>query len=56
MRTHVLRGGLIAAGLGLAARKMTQRMREADLTGRVVLITGSSRGLGWLAVSARVLA
>ncbi|MGI4788328.1 MAG: SDR family NAD(P)-dependent oxidoreductase [Janthinobacterium lividum] len=32
--------------LGLAARALIQKQREADLHGQVVLITGGSRGLG----------
>lgn len=35
------------AGL-LVAREVLQRMREMDLTGRVVVVTGGSRGLGFL--------
>jgi NAD(P)-dependent dehydrogenase (short-subunit alcohol dehydrogenase family) len=40
-----------AVGLGLAAYigyRVVQRLREADLSGKVVLITGGSRGLGLL--------
>jgi len=41
---------LAAAGLGvaLAGRALFQRLREADLRGEVALITGGSRGLGFL--------
>ncbi len=41
---------MAGAGLGaaLAAAALIRRIREADLTGKVVLITGSSRGLGFL--------
>lgn len=35
-------------GLGLLGRKLIDRLREADLRGQVALITGSSRGLGFL--------
>jgi NAD(P)-dependent dehydrogenase (short-subunit alcohol dehydrogenase family) len=35
-------------GLGLAGREALQRLREADLRGQVALITGGSRGLGFL--------
>jgi NAD(P)-dependent dehydrogenase (short-subunit alcohol dehydrogenase family) len=40
--------GGVAAGIGtlLVARELYRRMRSADLHGNVVLITGSSRGLG----------
>jgi NAD(P)-dependent dehydrogenase (short-subunit alcohol dehydrogenase family) len=40
--------GRAAAGLGiaLAAREVVARIRERDLRGKVVLITGGSRGLG----------
>lgn len=46
--TH--RGALLAVGgLGLVAgRALRERMRAADLTGQVALITGGSRGLGLL--------
>ncbi len=37
---------LLAVGAGLAARALWGRRGGADLTGRVVLITGGSRGLG----------
>jgi short-subunit dehydrogenase len=37
---------LAAAGLGLAAFKLLQWWRQADLRGQVVMITGGSRGLG----------
>jgi len=43
------RRALLAAagvGLGLAGREIVGRLREADLTGQVALITGGSRGLG----------
>src|SRR5438105_9374431 len=45
------RAALIAAagvGLGLLGRELLQRLREADLRGQVALITGGSRGLGFL--------
>jgi NAD(P)-dependent dehydrogenase (short-subunit alcohol dehydrogenase family) len=48
MRKHFLGRALIAGGLGLLARKVIRPLREANLSGNVVLITGSSRGLGWL--------
>src|SRR5947209_17123150 len=35
-----------AIGLGVAGNRFLQRLRAIDLTGKVVLITGSSRGLG----------
>src|SRR5947209_15417545 len=37
-----------AAALALAGREVVQRQREADLHGKVVLITGASRGLGFI--------
>jgi NAD(P)-dependent dehydrogenase (short-subunit alcohol dehydrogenase family) len=37
---------LLAAGVGLVARELWQRRREADLKGQAVVITGGSRGLG----------
>jgi NAD(P)-dependent dehydrogenase (short-subunit alcohol dehydrogenase family) len=44
------KAGLAAAGLGLGllGRELLARSREADLHGQVVLITGGSRGLGYL--------
>lgn len=36
----------IGAGLALAGQALLQKLREIDLTGQVVLITGGSRGLG----------
>jgi NAD(P)-dependent dehydrogenase (short-subunit alcohol dehydrogenase family) len=53
MRMGRRRGGsrsvaVAGAGLGLAGRELVRRQREADLTGQVALITGSSRGLGFL--------
>lgn len=41
--TALLAAGL---GLGLAGRQLVGRLREADLSGQVALITGGSRGLG----------
>src|SRR5437764_6019203 len=35
-----------ALGLGVAGNRFLQRLRAIDLTGKVVLITGGSRGLG----------
>ena len=35
-----------AVGLALGAREVVGRMREADLSGQVALVTGGSRGLG----------
>jgi len=37
---------LALAGLGLLGYKALQRWRQEDVHGQVVLITGSSRGLG----------
>ena len=37
---------LAAVGLGLVGYKALQWLRQEDLQGQVVLITGSSRGLG----------
>lgn len=37
---------LTLAGLGLVGYKVVQQLRQADLRGQVVLITGGSRGLG----------
>lgn len=39
---------LLAAGAGIAAREVRRRIRAADLTGQVALVTGGSRGLGLL--------
>src|SRR5919198_5862293 len=41
---------IATAGLGLMliGRKVFQRLREENLNGQVVLITGGSRGLGFL--------
>lgn len=46
----IQRGLMIAAGVGaaLAGRELFRRLREADLRGEVALITGGSRGLGFL--------
>ena len=38
----------LGVGLGLAVREALQRRRETDLRGQVVLVTGGSRGLGFL--------
>jgi NAD(P)-dependent dehydrogenase (short-subunit alcohol dehydrogenase family) len=48
-RTRSRRGLLAAAGLGAAVvgRELLMR-RQADLSGQVALVTGSSRGLGYL--------
>ena len=42
--------GVMAAGLGLAlaGREVLARLREADLHGQVAVVTGASRGLGFL--------
>src|SRR6185312_9211103 len=48
-RMGVARGNfkiIFALGLGLAGRAIVKRRRSFDLRGNVVLITGSSRGLG----------
>jgi NAD(P)-dependent dehydrogenase (short-subunit alcohol dehydrogenase family) len=37
-----------AVGAGLVGWKLLQRMREADFRGKTALVTGSSRGLGFL--------
>lgn len=37
-----------SVGLGLAGRELFRRLREADLRGQVALITGGSRGLGFV--------
>ena len=44
-RTALAAGGLAAA---LAGREVVARLRQADLRGQVALITGASRGLGFL--------
>jgi NAD(P)-dependent dehydrogenase (short-subunit alcohol dehydrogenase family) len=41
-------GVMMAAGLGLVGREVLRRRREADLHGQVALVTGGSRGLGYL--------
>lgn len=38
----------MAAGIGYIGYRALKRFREADLEGRVVLVTGASRGLGFL--------
>ncbi len=38
----------VCLGLGLAGRRLLQRQRLPDLRGQVALVTGSSRGLGFL--------
>ena len=45
-RKHRRMALMLAAGLGVVGYKAMQRRREADLRDQVVLITGSSRGLG----------
>ena len=35
-----------ALGLGVVGKRFLQRLKAIDLSGKVVLITGSSRGLG----------
>src|SRR5258707_12393472 len=40
--------GAAAIGLGLTAIKLLRQNREPDMHGQVVLITGGSRGLGFL--------
>jgi NAD(P)-dependent dehydrogenase (short-subunit alcohol dehydrogenase family) len=50
-RRKRLGSSLLAAaglGLGLMGREALRRRQEADLTGQVALVTGSSRGLGYL--------
>src|SRR5688572_21540623 len=44
------RTAMVAAGIGvaLAGHELLQRWREVDLSGRVALVTGGSRGLGLL--------
>ena len=46
MNTSARNTLLLGAGLLLAGRALVQKLREADLTGQVILITGGSRGLG----------
>jgi NAD(P)-dependent dehydrogenase (short-subunit alcohol dehydrogenase family) len=48
MNLRNMAGVLIAGGLAVVGWRAIQRSREADLTGKVVLITGGSRGLGLL--------
>jgi NAD(P)-dependent dehydrogenase (short-subunit alcohol dehydrogenase family) len=50
-RTRLKKRGLLAAagiGAGLVGRELLPRQREADLRGQVALVTGGSRGLGYL--------
>ncbi|HZR99970.1 MAG TPA: SDR family oxidoreductase [Chloroflexota bacterium] len=50
-RRNGLGRGLLAAaavGVGLAGREAVRRRLEADLRGQVALVTGGSRGLGYL--------
>ncbi len=42
------RGLVVVAGAALAAGAFLRRMRAADLAGQVAVITGASRGLGFL--------
>ncbi|MBX6342448.1 MAG: SDR family oxidoreductase, partial [Thermomicrobiaceae bacterium] len=42
------RGVLLAAGVAIGAREIVGRLRAADLRGQVALVTGGSRGLGFL--------
>jgi NAD(P)-dependent dehydrogenase (short-subunit alcohol dehydrogenase family) len=42
----ILTTAALAAGAALVTRAVIRRMREYDLAGRIVLITGGSRGLG----------
>ena len=44
--TAVVAGTAAGLGLALGARALWKRMRMADISGQVVLITGGSRGLG----------
>jgi short-subunit dehydrogenase len=40
--------GLLMLGSGMLAREIWRRSRQADLHGQVALVTGGSRGLGYL--------
>ncbi|TML73668.1 MAG: SDR family NAD(P)-dependent oxidoreductase [Actinobacteria bacterium] len=42
-----MRRALLAAGAGLAARELVRRRAGYDLRGKVALVTGGSRGLGF---------
>ncbi|HET8524566.1 MAG TPA: SDR family NAD(P)-dependent oxidoreductase, partial [Thermomicrobiales bacterium] len=44
------RAGLAAAGIGalLLGRELIERQTADDLTGQIALVTGGSRGLGFL--------
>lgn len=42
----LIAGGVIAAGAVVAARETLRRARRIDFKGRVILITGGTRGLG----------
>lgn len=44
----VLAGAALAGAVGALAWRTASRMREVDLRGKVILITGGSRGLGFL--------
>jgi NAD(P)-dependent dehydrogenase (short-subunit alcohol dehydrogenase family) len=51
MRNHgidQMSGALLVAGIGLLGREFVRRRRAADLRGQVALVTGGSRGLGYL--------
>ena len=46
--TDIMGGALLAAGAVLAGREVLGRLREEDLAGQVAVITGGSKGLGFL--------
>jgi NAD(P)-dependent dehydrogenase (short-subunit alcohol dehydrogenase family) len=49
-----MRRALVAAGAGLAARELVRRRAGYDLHGKVALVTGGSRGLGFALAGALI--
>src|SRR5687767_14769040 len=47
-RARSMIGGAAAGALGLGAWQAARRLQDADLTAHVAVVTGGSRGLGFL--------